>query len=77
MTCGLSVTRSMPWHCVGRDCTPLSRKNLARVPHVLGRLAGRDLGDDLLVARQRDLLPELAHHVGRLAEQIGEPICAE
>ena len=26
VTCGLSVTMSMPWHCVGRDCTPLSRK---------------------------------------------------
>ena len=25
--CGLSVTMSMPWHWVGRDCTPLSRKN--------------------------------------------------
>ena len=33
------------------------------------RLAGRDLGDDLLVAGQRDLVPELAHHVGRLAER--------
>src|SRR5262245_1831450 len=35
--------------------------------HVLGRFAGRDLGDDFLVPRQRDLVPELAHHVSRLA----------
>src|SRR5262245_22306084 len=43
----------------------------ARLPHILDRLAGRDLGDDLLVARQRDLLPEIAHHVIWLAHANG------
>src|SRR5262249_11544068 len=35
---------------------------------VLSRLAGRDFGDDALVARERDLLPEFSHHLGRLAD---------
>src|SRR6185437_2443578 len=43
-------------------------EELAGRAHRFGRPAGRDFGDDLVVAGQRDLIPELAHHVGRLAE---------
>src|SRR5213076_2116690 len=32
--------------------------------HIVGGVAGFDLGDDLAIAGQRDLIPEFAHHVG-------------
>src|SRR5215468_10019350 len=35
----------------------------------VGRVAGFDLGDDLAVAGQRDLVPELAHHLGRRSQR--------
>src|SRR5262249_40859058 len=46
----------------------LVAEKFAGLAHRLDRLARRDLGDDAAIARQRDLVPELAHHFGRLAE---------
>src|SRR5207302_1751620 len=43
-------------------------EKLAGLAHRFSGLARRDLGDNALIARQRDLFPEFAHHLGGLAE---------
>src|SRR5215208_608862 len=46
----------------------LVTEELAGPADLLAGPAGRDLGDDLLVTGQRDLVPEFPHHLGRLAQ---------
>ena len=58
----------MPWHLGRPRLIAVVAEKLAGLAHRFRRLARRDLGDNALISRQRDLVPEFAHHLGRLAE---------